>query len=94
MLTTIKILTEQDYNKNTNPASGLVFFTTEKDICEIVSNHLSENIKENIETLKMFSKLSVDKTEVYEVCRNKKVLYLHKIEKNTTANSGLAQLGF
>jgi hypothetical protein len=93
-LTTIKILTQQEYENNNKSPSGLVFFTTEKDICEIVSNHLSENIKENIETLKMFSKLTIEKTEVFEVCRNKKVLYLHKIEKNTTANSGLAQLGF
>lgn len=72
---TIKELTQQEYeNSVEKPNSELCFYSNEKHICEIITYHLVENIKENIDILKLF--LPFNKPVVYEIDNNGKTLYL------------------
>jgi bisphosphoglycerate-dependent phosphoglycerate mutase len=71
----IKELTQQEYeNSPEKPNAELCFYATEKDFMRIVSRHLAENIKENIDILKLF--LPFNKPAVYEIDNNGKTLYL------------------
>ena len=77
-MTTIKIITKQNYEKNSKSPSEIVFYKSEKDLVKIVSLHLAKTLKENIEITKKFLSLP-DNVEVYEVETNKKVLYIMKL---------------
>lgn len=72
---TINKLTKQEYNNiGKIPNSEFCFFEDEKSICKIISLHFVENIKQNIEILKMF--LPFEKSEVYEIMTANRSLYL------------------
>lgn len=75
-MTSIKILTKQEYEKNGKTPSEIVFYETEKDICRIVSLHLSKNIKENMAILQKF--IHLQNEDVYEVVTEERVLYILK----------------
>lgn len=71
-------MTLQEYEKSLKkPNAGFYFYSNEKDICDIVVWHLAENIKENIEILKLFQPFN--SPEVYEINNNEKTLYLFYI---------------
>jgi hypothetical protein len=74
----IKTLTKQEYENISKSPSKIVFFETEKDICQIICFHLAETIEENIEVLKQFQTFKDGK--VYEVENEKGILYLLKLE--------------
>lgn len=73
----IKTLTKQEYEKNHKSPSEMVFYKTEKDICEIISLHLAKNLKENLEIIEKFLSLSKE-SEFYETENNGKILYIIK----------------
>ena len=73
----MKQLSRQEYEKNSKTPSNIVFYTTDKDLCEIASRHLSENIKENIEVLEKL--LHLNDAEIIETnwFIKQKVNYIH-----------------
>lgn len=73
----IKILTKQEYEKNPKSPSEIVFYKTEKDICEIISLHLAINLKENQKIIENFLSLPKE-VEVYEIENHEKTLYIIK----------------
>ena len=77
-MTAIKVLTKQEYEKNHKTPSEVVFYQTEKDICEIISLHLSNNIEENITILQKF--INLQNEDIYEVTTKEGVLYIIKIK--------------
>lgn len=73
----IKALTKQEYEKNHKTPSKIVFYKTEKDICEIISLHLAKNLKEGIEITEKFLFLERE-ADAYETENNGKILYIIK----------------
>lgn len=71
---TIKILTKQDYEKNSKSPSEFIFYSSEKELCKIISTYLTETIEENLKVLEKF--LHLPKAEVYETEFKEKVLYI------------------
>ena len=72
----MKQLSRQEYEKNSKTPSNIVFYTTDKDLCEIASRHLSENIKENIEVLEKL--LHLNDAEIIETKYKNSVFYIEK----------------
>lgn len=73
----IKILTKQEYEKNSTSPSEIVFYKTEKDICKIISLHLAKTVKENITVLQKFIHLLNE--EIYKIESAEKTLYIMRI---------------
>ena len=74
----MKQISKQEYEKNKKSPSNIVFYATEKDLCEIVSLHLVKNIKENIdvlEKLSYFKNVDIIETknvnEIFYIIKNK-----------------------
>ncbi|ELY2018139.1 hypothetical protein SL053_002052 [Flavobacterium psychrophilum] len=80
----MKQLSRQEYEKNSKAPSNIVFYTTEKDLCEIASRHLSENIKENIEILEKL--LHLKGAEIIETEYGNSIFYIEKNSNRKTTN--------
>ena len=78
-MTTIKIITRKNYEKNSKSPSEIVFYKSEKELIEIIALHLAKNLKETIEIIEKFLSLP-DNVEVYEAETNEKVLYIMKLD--------------
>lgn len=74
IMMTIKMLTLQEYENSSKSPSQICFYKNEKNICEIIANHLSETIEQNIRTLQKFQQFK--NAEVYEIESKKGLLYL------------------
>jgi len=75
-MTEIKIYTNQDYEKYMISPSEVCFIVNEKELKEIASIHLSKTIDENIEVLKQFKEINLEKTTLIETKKDGKLLYL------------------
>lgn len=75
-MTEIKIYTDQDYEKYMISPSEVCFVANEKELKEIASIHLSKTIEENIEVLKKFKEIDLEKTTLIETKKDGKLLYL------------------
>ncbi len=76
-MTTIKIFTRQNYEKNLKSPSEIVFYKDETDLVKIISLHLAKSFKDSIEITKNFLSLP-DNVDIYEVETDKNVLYIIK----------------
>ena len=75
-MTEIKIYLDQDYEKYMISPSEVCFVANEKELKEIASIHLSKTIEENIEVLKKFKEIDLEKTTLIETKKDGKLLYL------------------
>ena len=75
-MTEIKIYTDQDYEKYMISPSEICFVANEKALKNIASRHLSKTIDENIEVLKQFKEIDLEKTTLIETKTDGKLLYL------------------
>lgn len=75
-MTEIKIYTDQDYEKYMISPSEVCFISNVKELKDIANIHLSETIEENIEVLKQFKEINLEKTTLIETKTNEKLLYL------------------
>lgn len=75
---TVRTITKQEYENSHISPSGLVFFENEKDLCEIVSMHCAENIKQNILILEKLLKINMENAEFIEITNNQSTLYIKK----------------
>jgi len=78
-MTTIKILTRQNYEKNLKSPSEIVFYKDETDLVEIIALHLAKNLKENIEITEKFLSLP-NNVDIYEVEKDENTLYIMRLD--------------
>ena len=75
-MTEIKTYTDKDYEKYMISPSEICFVANEKDLKNVASLHLSKTIDENIEVLKKFKEIKLEKTTLIETKTDGKLLYL------------------
>jgi hypothetical protein len=75
-MTEIKIYTDKYYEKYMISPSEICFVANEKDLKNVASLHLSKTIGENIEVLKKFKEIKLEKTTLIETKTDGKLLYL------------------